>query len=55
MKQENSLFNGLTHSHTVFLVLGLWSLVEGEKWLLYSAEGRAVIDSVQLTREDSHG
>ena len=34
LEQENPFFNGLTHSHTVFLVLGLWSLVEGEKWLL---------------------
>ena len=24
MKQENSLFHGLTPSHTVFLVLGPW-------------------------------
>jgi hypothetical protein len=41
LEQENSLFNGLTHSHTVFLVLGLWSLVEGEKWLLYRALKRS--------------
>jgi hypothetical protein len=32
MKQGNSLFNGLTHSHRVFLVLGSWFLVYGP-WL----------------------